>query len=170
MIMRTGDATLVAAAISLCAIACGQSSSPSPPTTPTPSNADSSISGTVYQVTAHGVSPLAGVGLDITVEYQAWPPNATSDANGGYRLGGLLDGRPMKVRAEKEGFSQPCAVTFTTAGPVVRDVFLVDNQLLSTSGAPASLPILPPRLVGSTVERLPDGRTRSLPGVPWSPT
>ena len=36
----------------------------------------------LYESTASGLKPLAGAPLDISVEYQSWPPKTTTDAEG----------------------------------------------------------------------------------------
>ena len=74
--------------------------------------------------------------FDISVEYQAWPPQLTSDAEGRY---GILKGpmSALKVRAEAPGYSQPCRAGAILNGDTTLDVHLVSDTILTASGVPA---------------------------------
>jgi hypothetical protein len=110
------------------------------------------LSGVVYEATTEGLRPLAGVPLDISVEYQAWPPLTTSDGAGRYSVSGLSTGN-LKVRAEMQGYSQPCRAAIALTGDGTLDVFLVSDVALSTKGAPGSMPIAQPIMSGTVNER-----------------
>lgn len=129
--------------------------SPLPPSSVTipPAAPIFNITGVVYDVTADGRRPLPGVAIDISVEYQSWPPTITTDAEGRYRAFGG-DGR--KLVAEKAGYSQPCRVPII-ATDRDQDVYLVSNELLAATGVPASMPIREPVLTGRVFERTPQG-------------
>ena len=148
-----------------CAPAPSSTTSPSPPApAPNPSPPRFTVSGVVYQSAQGGATPLAEVGLDVSVDYQSWPPNVTTDAVGRYQF--AIGGGPrLKVRAEKEGHSQPCAATFTPSGNTTLDVYVVPNSVLSTTGIPASMPIRQPSVAGTVFERMADGSTRGLSGA-----
>jgi hypothetical protein len=73
------------------------------PATPSPIQV-AVLSGTVYEHGPEGQQPLSGVPLDISVEYQSWPPQLTSDGQGNYRTSKAV-GSAMKVRAEAGGYS-----------------------------------------------------------------
>jgi hypothetical protein len=111
------------------------------------------ITGVVYDSTADGHRPLPGVAIDISVEYQSWPPTITTDSAGRYRAAG---GGGRKLVAEKAGYSQPCRVPIIATD---RDqhVYLVANDLLTTTGVPASMPIVEPVLRGRVFERTAQG-------------
>jgi hypothetical protein len=81
-----------------------------------------------------------------------------------YRLAGLPS-QNLKVRAEKVGYSQPCAAPFTSAGDTVLDVYMVADAILSTTGVPSSMPIRQPIIMGTVSERMADGSTQRLSGV-----
>ena len=89
------------------------------------------LSGTVYEYTPTGRRPLPNVPLDISVEYQAWPPQLTSDAEGRY---GIFKGpmSALKVRAEAPGYSQPCRAGAILNGDTTLDVHLVSDTILAT--------------------------------------
>jgi hypothetical protein len=150
---------------------CSQSQSPifplapsAVPTPPAPTPQLPIISGVVYESTADGVTPLAGVGLDITLSYQSWPPNVTTGVDGRYRLA-VQPSLSLKVRAEKAGYSQPCGALFSSAEDTVLDVYVVADAILSTTGVPQSMPIRQPTITGMVTERMADGATQSLSGV-----
>jgi hypothetical protein len=101
-----------------------------------------------------GRRALPDVPLDLSVEYQSWPPSLTTDANGRYTW--LGNGSGLKVVAQKAGYSQPCRVSLrpTTAD---QDLYVVANETLATSGVPASMPIVGPVLTGRVFERTSNG-------------
>ena len=87
-----------------------QRSQPAPaspsPAAPSPSPASGlTLSGVVYEITSTGQRALAGVGIDVSPEYQSWPPETSTDANGHYEVAGAAD---LKVIVTKAGYSQPC--------------------------------------------------------------
>ena len=139
--------------------ACGET--PAPPTAPSPTQTlpttnspaptpQLTLTGVVYESTAAGRRALPDVPLDLSVEYQSWPPSLTTDANGRYTWPG--NGSGLKVVAQKAGYSQPCRVSLrpTTAD---QDLYVVANETLATSGVPASMPIVGPVLTGRVFER-----------------
>ena len=159
---------IAAAALALGLVANGCDRGPatplaSSPAAPTPVATASplppfTLSGTVYESTASGLKPLAGAPLDISVEYQSWPPKTTTDAEGRYSLSGLRPEK-LKVVIEKEGYSQPCRVAVDLESDSVVDVYVVSNALLEKSGIPPSYPVVQPTLAGRVVERTSSGMT-----------
>ena len=145
------------------AAACGDSPGPAAapssvpplPSSPAPMRTIA-VTGTVYESTASGRRPLANVDIDISVEYQSWPPTVRTDANGRYRRPNVIPGPPLKLVAEKEGYSQPCRVPIQVT-EADQDVYLVSNQTLSSTGIPAAMPIVEPTLSGLIFERTADG-------------
>ena len=152
---------LVSFGILLSALGCRDTPSlPLAPSTPPPSSVTIppaapilNVTGVVYDTTADGPRPLPGVAIDISVEYQSWPPTITSDAEGRYRDTG---GGGRKLVAEKAGYSQPCRVAII-ATDRDQDVYLISNDLLATTGVPASMPIVEPVLTGRVFERMAQG-------------
>jgi hypothetical protein len=123
---------------------------------------NSSLSGVVYESTPAGLRPLAGVPLDVSVEYQSWSPRVTSDAQGRYALPGT---GLLKVRAEYPGYSQPCRAAANVTEPETTvNVYLVSDAVLSTIGVPASLPVVSPAISGRVVEQTAAG-VRPVPGA-----
>ena len=110
------------------------------------------LSGTVYEYTPAGRRPLPNVPLDVSVEYRAWPPQLTSDAEGRY---GILKAprSALKVRAEAPGYSQPCRAGAILDGDTTLDVHLVSDTLLTTTGTPPSMPVAERRIFGRVFER-----------------
>jgi hypothetical protein len=129
---------------------------------PTPS-AMFLLTGTVYESTREGRRPLAGMPLDISVEYQSWPPRATTDADGRYRFS-ASSSETLHVRAEKEGYSQPCRSAVALIKDTVVDVYVVADATLSANGVPASMPVSQPTLQGTVFERT-AGDVRPVQGV-----
>lgn len=137
--------------------ACNSSpSSPSvaPPPTPQPVAQVSMVTGTVWESTIAGRQPLPGVGIDLSGEFQSWPPTTTTDAQGHYQVTTVHG--TGKVRAVLAGYSQPCRVPVTATTGI--DVYMVSNALLATTGIPSSMPIVPPTLTGLVFEQTPQGR------------
>jgi len=75
---------VVAAFVSACH---SSPSSPSvaPPSTTPPVGQVGLVSGTVWECTITGRQPLPGVGIDVSPEFQSWPPITTTDANGRFQ-------------------------------------------------------------------------------------
>jgi hypothetical protein len=134
--------------------ACNSPSSPSVVPPATQPVAQVVISGTVWESTITGRQPLPGVGIDVSPEFQSWPPTTTTDAQGRFHLTPIHG--TGKVRAELTGYSQPCRVPITAFTGI--DVYMVSNALLATAGIPSSLPIRPPTLTGLVFEQTPQGR------------
>ena len=128
--------------------------------TPTPSF---TLSGTVYEHTPTGARPLADVPLDISVEYQSWPPKLRTDADGRYSYPGATGA--LKVKADLEGYSQPCRAGAVIDRDTMLDVHVVSNAVLSASGIPPSMPVVDARITGRVMERTPDGRVVWIPGA-----
>jgi hypothetical protein len=159
--------------IGLALLATGCSGTPTPATSPSPQSPvpgapappqGTTISGVVYESTPEGLRPLPGVGLDISVEYQSWPPMVTTDNEGRYQLA-LLSSQNFKVRAEKPGYSQPCAATFMPTANTVLDIYMVPDAILSTAGVPSSMPTRQPVVMGNVSEKMANGDTRRLSGA-----
>jgi hypothetical protein len=111
--------------------------------------------GVVYEVTARGRRPLAGVRLDISPEYQSRVPITESNAEGQFTVE-LVPSDGLKIVGIKSNYSQPCRVPVRT-GVADYEVYLVSNDVLSTTGVPSSLPITAPVLTGRVFERTPAG-------------
>jgi hypothetical protein len=150
----------------LLAAACGEPprspvapSAPLPPnsTTLPPTPAQFNITGVVYETSADGRRPLAGVGIDVSVEYQSWRPQTTSDAEGRYSISGMSPTLALKLIATKAGYSQPCRLPIIATNQV-HDVYLVSNEVLSTTGVPPTLSVVQPTLSGLVFEQTPEGR------------
>jgi hypothetical protein len=149
-------------------VACTETRSPVAPSSPAAASSSAApvtftLTGVVYEATAAGRRPLARVGLDVSVEYQSWPPRVFSDATGRYRVPNTSLSGPLKIIAEIAGYKQPCrvAVVQTDAD---QDLYLVPDDTLSTTGMPASLPLAGAMLTGHVFERSPEGIQR-LPGA-----
>jgi hypothetical protein len=152
----------VLAAVVLLATACGDtrppvepSPNPSPPITPPPVGS-LAVTGVVYEIIGAGRRPLADVAIDISLEYQSWPATTRTDADGRYRQIVSRGPHPLKLIAEKPGYSQPCRVPIADTN-VDQDVYLVSNDTLSNVGVPSSMPIVQPTLTGLVFERTPQG-------------
>ena len=146
--------------------------SPSP-TTPSPTFPTNglTLSGVVYDSTTSGRRALAGVGIDVSPEYQSWSPQTTTDADGHYVVNVThvdpADGTPgfgLKVSAVMAGYSQPCRAPVANATNGVLDIYLVSDEILSTTGVPSSMPILQPTMSGLVFEQTPEG-ARPIPGA-----
>jgi hypothetical protein len=110
----------------------------------------------VYESTPDGPRPFAGVPLDISVDFQSWPPKSTSDTQGRYSVSGLT-AQKLKVRAEKSGYSQPCRSAITLTADATLDVYLVADSTLARNGVPDSMPRAQPTLSGIAFERTAQG-------------
>ena len=121
------------------------------------------LTGTVYESTRDGRRPVAGLPLDISVDYQSRSPVTTTDAEGHYRFTGSSSEK-LNVRVEKEGYSQPCRSAVPLTADSVMDVYVVANATLSADGVPASMPVIQPTLSGTVFERAAEG-VRPLQGV-----
>ena len=155
---------LILAGVVFLAGACGDrslapapSAPTSPPGPPGPTAAGSyKLSGVVYESTPNGRRMLPGAPLDISKEFQSWPPQISSDAEGRYQTSSP-SGSELKVAAEFPGYSQPCRAGVVLTADTTLDVYLVPNTLLATSGIPASMPVVGPTVSGRVVKRTPDG-------------
>ena len=146
--------TLPLVCLLLLATACGEDRSA--PVAPSAPPALVGLSGTVYEYTPTGRRLLPNVPLDISVEYQSWPPQLTSDAEGRY---GILKrpGSALKVRAESPGYSQPCRAGTILNGDTTVDVHLVSDTILIATGTPDSMPVAQRQISGHVYERTPSG-------------
>jgi hypothetical protein len=70
----------------------------------------------------------------------------------------------LKVRVEKEGYSQPCRSAVALVEETVMDIYVVSDAILSTSGLPASMPVVQPTLWGTVFESSTEG-VRPVHGV-----
>ena len=75
-----------------------------------------------------------------------------------------MSGLAGKVIAEKPGYLQPCRTPSALAINGVLDVYLVSEDVLSTTGVPSSMPILQPTLSGLVFEQTSQG-ARPIPGA-----
>jgi hypothetical protein len=110
----------------------------------------STLNGIVYEVSVDSRRPLASVGLDISVEYQSWPPSTFTDSEGRFTAQNV--GPDLKIAATKTGYSQPCRVAVRTPTEP-HEVYLVANEVLATTGVPPAMPITGPVLTGRVFER-----------------
>ena len=104
-------------------------------------------------------------------------PTATTRSPGAAGL--LADLTGPSVIATKAGYSQPCRAPVASATNGVLDIYLVSDEILSTTGVPSSMPILQPTLSGLVFERTPEG-ARPIPaafvigdftgGFGWAPS
>jgi hypothetical protein len=112
------------------------------PTAPQPSSPPYTLSGVVLDYTSAGPRPQSGVPLLV----RSWgSPGAllevTSDANGRYEISGVPGGAVTIQPSIKSDYRAPCpAGTDVLNGNATFDVHVVSTTLLSTSGAPASMP------------------------------
>ena len=120
------------------------------PTAPPVDPVISTLNGIVYEVSVGSRRPLASVGLDISVEYQSWPPSRFTDSEGRFSAPNVGPG--LKIAATKTGHSQPCRVQVRTP-TALHEVYLVADEVLSTTGIPPSMPITGPVLTGRVFER-----------------
>lgn len=110
----------------------------------------STLDGIVYDVSVDSRRPLASVGLDISVEYQSWPPSTFTDSEGRFTARNVGPG--LKIAATKTGYSQPCRVPVRTQTKP-HEVYLVADEVLSTTGIPPAMPVTGPVLTGRVFER-----------------
>ena len=110
----------------------------------------STLNGIVYEARMDSRLPLASVGLDISVEYQSWPPSTLTDHEGRFTAPNV--GPDLKIAATKAGYSQPCRVPVRTPTEP-HEVYLVADEVLSTTGIPPIMPITGPVLSGRVFER-----------------
>jgi hypothetical protein len=57
------------------------------------------------------------------------------------------------VKAEKDGYSQPCRSAIALIEDSVVDVYMVADATLSAHGVPESMPVIQPTLRGTVFER-----------------
>lgn len=138
------------------------------PTTPDPPR-ESTVSGTVFEVTQELVRPLSGARVRAVTGWDLGDTSAVSDSAGRYKISGLLDPRGQAVPlwsldASAEGYSQPCR-------PILDDwltgtvddvnIYLVSGAVLAR-GTPSHLPTTGPILSGTVLER---GTRRPVAGA-----
>jgi hypothetical protein len=154
---------LISLAGVLAMVACSEPRTPvassplTPPATVIPVPPVPSITGIVFEVDANGRRPLGGAGIDISPEYQSWQPAIFTDHDGrfmGPGRGAVHQG--LKIIATRTGYSQPCRVS-VSAMAVDHEVYLVSNELLSTTGVPLAIPLIAPVMTGRVFERTPLG-------------
>jgi len=135
------------------------------PTTPSlappPPSRQFTLSGVVYEHTAAGVRPLAGVPLDISQPGTSHRARLTSTAEGRYQVPNLPPGA-VKVNAESGDHVQPCRAAITLTGDSSLDVHVVPVEAVRAAGIPLSFSGLQPTLSGRVLERTPEG-VRSVP-------
>jgi hypothetical protein len=136
------------------------SSSSFPITTPPTSNPNASytVSGVVFDHTATGQHPIAGVSMRIhSAANGGMVIDVTTDASGGYtaRVGA---GAVSIAPALNSGYLAPCpSGTDALAANATFDVHVVSAALLSTTGVPASLPVSSIYVSGTVYEATADG-------------
>jgi len=141
-------------ALSLCS-ACSEDRTPVTPSGPVPPSVFV-LSGTVYEHGPFGVRPLGSVPLEVPLATSS----AVSNAGGQYRVEfeGWRGPGPRTVRAAASGYRQPCRAAITLVdGENILDVHLVRESVLSTTGIPASLPVVEPYVSGQVFERTAQG-------------
>jgi len=147
---------VVAMCLALVASACdedtrSQLTAPSSSTVTT--SGASTVSGVVYEATAGGLRPLAGVGIDASPDYQSHSPRTTSTADGRYELPASVLAAGNKIVGERTGYRQPCRVAVSSTSSTVQDLYLVSNEVLATTGVPASMPVAQQIVSGVVSER-----------------
>jgi hypothetical protein len=171
------------AAIALAALtaACDKGpTAPAPaPVAPTPAapppgpQTATRLSGVVYEHTAEGARPKAGIWVWVapvpsfteTGVPVGMGPSATvtSDIAGRYEVS-VPYGQSVAAVAGGHEVSQPCRASLTVTGNAVLDLHIVPNTGLSATRLPPTLPIPGPTLSGTVFERTKKG-SRPLPGV-----
>jgi hypothetical protein len=151
---------VISIVVILTGLGCGAApSSPIAPSEVRPAlpvlSVSSTLNGIVNEVSMDSRRPLASVGLDISVEYQSWPPSTFTDNEGRFTAPNVGPG--LKIAATKTGYSQPCRVPVRTQAEPY-EVNLVANEVLSTTGIPPAMPITGPVLTGRVFERTPAGQ------------
>ena len=124
------------------------------------------LSGVVYESTLEGLRPLANAPLELeTRNYVPWVgQEATTDAEGRYRVSGWSLAF-VRVLVQKRGYAQPCRAMAWLSRDSILDIHVVSTNLLSTSGAPPSMPTVPPILSGLVFEQTPEGERQPIPDV-----
>lgn len=114
------------------------------PTAPQPSSPPFTLSGIVLNYTSAGSRPQSGVPLLVRSWGLPGPLlefTVTSDANGRYEVSGLPYGAVTIQPSIQSDYRAPCpAGTDVLNGNATFDVHVVSTTLLSTAGAPASMP------------------------------
>jgi hypothetical protein len=156
------------AALVLSLAACGQTAPstptpilPPPPPPSQPASTTFTVSGTVFEHTASGVHPQAGV----PVRVRQWGApgrlfDGISDSAGRYEISGVPENRAAITIAppSESDYRAPCPSGSTAiTGDASFDVHVVSTALLSTSGVPASIQRSFLRVEGTVIERVSDG-------------
>ena len=136
----------------------GPTASPVPIAPPSPSP-PFAVSGVVLAYTSEGPRPEAGVPLVV----HSWGSpgglfQVTSDVNGRYVVFGLPAGAVTIAPSIESDYRAPCpSGTDVLKGNETFDVHVVSTTLLSTTGAPASMPTTVLWISGGVFERTPEG-------------
>jgi hypothetical protein len=127
-----------------------------PPTQPPPPDPTFTISGVVFELTASGRRPAAGVPLNVVSEDFAV---TTSDADGRYSAS--VRGSSVFISAaEPAAYMSPCpsgSVWLSINPNRIIDVDVVSKAVLSTTGVPDSYPTSAIFVTGTIVEATSDG-------------
>ena len=167
--MRTRSISGLLATLSLGLAACGSYQPPAvpiAPSAPVPQlpapQPPITLSGTVLEHTGEGPRPLPNAPLIVSIGFSPYL-QVTSDATGRYSIsdvpnGAFSNGSISIAPAAGSGYYAPCP----NGGVLVRDrpvdVHVVSGTLLSTTGMPASVPLLGPIWVsGKVFESTPQG-------------
>ena len=137
----------------------GPTSLPAPPAPP-PASGPFTLYGVVLDYTSAVPRPQSGVPLLV----RSWrSPGAllevTSDDNGRYIISGVPRGAVTIQPSVKSDYRAPCPPgTDVLSGNATFDVHVVSTKLLSTSGAPASMPRTAIWFSGAVFETTSEGR------------
>jgi hypothetical protein len=129
------------------------------PTAPQPSSPPFTLSGVVFEHTSAGPRPQPGVPLLV----RSWgspggPLEVTSDVNGRYEISGVPAGAVTIGPSIESDYRAPCpAGTDVLKGNATFDVHVVSTTLLSSEGAPASMPRTAIWISGVVFERTSEG-------------
>jgi hypothetical protein len=173
MSKRTSHSPALVCVLGLMLGACGPNPIPSqpsvfPPPPPPPDPASSppfTLSGTVFEHTPSGVRPQAGVPVRVRLWGTPMLLDGTSDSAGRYAIPGVPAGAVTIAPPSESGYRAPCpSGTDVLKSNASFDVHVVSTTLLSTSGAPPSMPLSFLSIGGTVFERVPDG-TRPVAGA-----
>lgn len=135
------------------------------PVEPSPSTR-TTVFGTVFEVSLHGLRPLEGARVVVA---SIWGTKfATTDSAGRYEVSGLHDllGQtetpPLQsLNAIKSGYSQPCRPAigrWLVGADRELNIHLVADDILASTGTPPLLPMAGPVVAGIVFERTAQGR------------
>ena len=156
------------AALVISLAACGQTAPstptptlPPPPPPSPPSSTTFTVSGTVFEHTFSDIRPQPGVPIRVRL----WGRTSilldgVTDSAGRYEISGVPPGASQVTIAPPDGSDYRAPCPSGGNGPTSDtsfDVHVVSTTLLSTSGAPASIPSSFLSIGGTVLERVSDG-------------